>query len=75
MGNTINLRSSGTDDNVCEVIQSSICDNCGGCSEQNNHFSINDFGDYFTVSYYHKIGDLVIERYSERIDKTTLKQI
>jgi len=67
--NTINLRCYGTDDNVCEKIVNNECETCMGCGVGNNYFSIMNFGDYFTVSYHHKIGDLVIERHSERIGK------
>lgn len=89
--NIIQLRCTSGDDNICEKIMPSTyrkdgkefviegscdCTKCnGGCKDANDHFSIIDYGDYFTVRYYKKIGDIVIDRCSERIDRLTLKQI
>jgi hypothetical protein len=72
--NIIELGSTGANDNLCEKINNQDCNKCEGCSNQNNYFQVSDFGEYFIVSYHYKIGELVIERYSERINKVTLEQ-
>ena len=89
--NIIQLRCSVEDDNICEKIMPDVyidngkeitiegscdCSKCnGGCKDENEHFSIIDYGNFFTVNYYKKIGDIIINRCSERIDKETLRQI
>lgn len=88
--NKIRVSCSGSNDNICEKVSPKTyevdgevlktgdcdCEKCdNGCSEDNEYFSINDCGDYFTLSYHKKIGDVIIDRHSEKIDKTTLKEI
>lgn len=88
--NTIQLRNSGADDNICEKIMPETyeyneevfetgncdCDKCnGGCNNENEYFTVLDLGDYFIVGYYKKIGEVIIEKFSERIDKLSLKQL
>lgn len=72
--NKIQLRCYGANDNLCDKYISNYCEECNGCAEGNEYFEIMDLGDCFTISYHHKTNDLVIERFSERIDKNTLKQ-
>lgn len=75
----IPLRSKGADDNVCDTIRPKEyegyffgceCEDCLGCMDENDHFEINIFEEdgFFTVHYHHQIGELCIDRYSERIN-------
>ncbi len=80
MNNKIQLRCYGANDNFCNFISPDTtgightCDGCGGCNPDNEYFEICDCGDFFSVSYTYKVKDIVIGRFSERIDKSTLKQ-
>jgi hypothetical protein len=65
----IPLRCTGADDNLCEKITNNDCKNCDGCSSDNEYFEVNEYDDFFTITYYKKIGDLEIIRCSERITK------
>lgn len=67
------LRCYGADDNLCEFVREKECGGCGGCANGNNDFEISCYDDFFTISFVHKIGDVVIERFSERIDYEDIK--
>ena len=68
------LRCYGADDNVCETIRANeSCSGCGGCADGNNDFYIHCYDDFFTLEFVHKIGDLSIIRFSERIGYKDIK--
>jgi len=70
----INVRCGG-EDNICEKLRDNDCKNCLGCANENNFFEITDYWEYISIRYFHRIDGVVIDSYSERIDKKTLKQI
>lgn len=69
----IPVRCYGANDNLCDKIMNHECSECNGCAEGNQYFEINEYDEFFTVNFYHKIGDIEIIRCSERIDKKTFK--
>lgn len=62
------LRCYGGDDNLCDILRDRECSECYGCADGNNDFYIHCYDDFFTLEFTHKIGDVQIIRFSERID-------
>lgn len=62
----IEVRTTSADDNVCEKIKQGNCEDCNGCSEKNNIFTMTiiDNGK-IQLEYMHKIGGLTINPISE----------
>jgi len=59
------IRTSMSDDNICDKVHAdkfgnADCSNCEGCRDENQYFKIASFNDNLDISYYHKIGDVVI---------------
>lgn len=63
----IPIRTSMADDNICEIMMDSNCDECNhGCADKNHYFSITTWEDNLSLNYYHKIGELIIYPVSAR---------
>jgi hypothetical protein len=66
------IRTSLADDNVCEFASpdesgtSYDCNDCDGCKEENNYFSITMWDNNLCLSYYHKIKNIIIAPESAR---------
>lgn len=56
-----------SDDNICKIVMDNDCSKCTGCDDSNNYFELNQYDGFFTITYYQKIGNIVIHQSSERI--------
>lgn len=68
----ISIRTTLADDNICDFVSpdeygiNHSCEDCDGCLEDNNYFSITTWEDNLYIKYYHKIKDVVIAPISAR---------
>jgi hypothetical protein len=58
----IDVRTTYAEDNICTDKE---CKDCGGCSEDNQFFTMQIVNDKLQLTYRHKIGDLIISPISE----------
>ncbi len=68
----ISIRNTNSDNNICEKVMNEDCSKCNGCADKNNYFELNQYDGFFTISYYQKIGDIIIHTNSERINGNIL---